>query len=895
MSFQRNAASLFIVSASVFLTACGSSKSSSDSDNGTQIRGTLNAAIASAVDSDINDIRANFSANNSPDNPQVLNNSLLTLQGYVSKNATGGNSNEERFANTPDEFDYYRINLQKDQRVAIRVAGINNTATISAALIELDDNNQIVDSGAVEANARVRDILFIANKASKYLVRIKAASGSSRYIMQLQSAQKNASSQKSNNEFVAGQMLVKMKPGKSPAQMMSQQPGQFSIQSVSSLQAQTSELPLLLNINQLSAFSGQQNLISAQADPLQKIAPNAYEKIDTLEKIAELKRRDDVEYAQPNYIYQSLATPNDNSYSKQWGLNQINAPLAWDISTGERSGGGNVIVAVLDTGVLINHPDIQGQLVPGYDFINDVADAADGNGLDNNPNDPGNPSQPGTASFHGTHVAGIVAAASNNQLGVAGTSWQAKVMPVRVLGKTGAGSSYSLINGMRYAAGLANDSGQLPTQAADIINMSLGSTFDAANAPAEISVINQIYAKNIMLVAAAGNSNTAIPFYPASFDHVISVSSTNFSQQLSHFSNFGSTIDVAAPGGSSLRDDNNDGQADFIINLGATDATGSIQYGLTGKVGTSMSAPHVAGVLALMKAVYPALTAAQVNNLLSNGVLTTDIGPAGKDNSFGYGRIDALKAVKEAQKLANGGQLPPQPTQLIADPQSLLAGQADEVNITIKNVGGKSPTLSVSSSEDWLTLEAIGNADTALSNNATLTYKAKINREGLGLGFYNATIRATADGDDNPAAVNIEVFMQVGNFSIDGELTQQYVLLIGGEESKVLKTVAAGRDGSFVIPDVAPGKYQLVAGSDIDVDNKLCLTAETCGFYPPVGGESINVQNTDVTDINFTVSTKLLDSSSQASQSDSDNRRLQGGIEKTTLLSTDEIPDKIFK
>lgn len=886
-----------IILATLALASCGKSSNNKDSD--VRISGKLSAAIATAIDSDLNDIRANFVSNNSPQKPQRLTNSLLTLQGYVTATATQGVTAEERFAQTPDQYDYFHVSLQKNQRVKLQVAGLQNTSSMIASLTELEGSSLAAKTGGQKSVSSVSKVgaLFIAEKSADYLLALKAVTGASRYILQLQSEQKSSAAQGRNVDFIPGQLLVKAKNSNNFSQALSAQ-GLRSLSNSQTRQAQisaqSSTTPDYPQLMQLGNFSA---LTAGTPDPMQQWSEEVYLKIRTMQKIAELNDQQSIEYAQPNFIYHASATANDTYFREQWGLTQINAPLAWDITTGKPKTGDNVVVAVLDTGVAINHPEFNGQLVNGYDFVREADGAGDGNGIDSNPNDPGNPQRRGTAGYHGTHVAGIIAAASNNQLGVSGTSWHAKIMPIRVLGINGSGSSYSLIQGLRFAGGLSNDSGQILTagQQADVINMSLGSTFDATSAQAERDVINQLYNKGIIMVAAAGNSAVSTPFYPASYDNVISVSATDFSQQLSHFSNFGNTIDIAAPGGSVVKDDNNDGEADVILNLGASDAGGVIQYGLSGKVGTSMAAPHVAGVMALMKAVHPGLTAAQVSNLLKNGVLTTDIGSSGKDSQFGYGRVDALKAVKEAQKLANGGQLPPQPTQLIAEPPSLLVGSKQEMTFNIKNVGGKSPTISISSDKSWLTVEAVGNAATPLSGDTALTYKARINRDGLAIGFYKATLRASADGD-NPASVSIEVFMQVGNFSTTGELTQQYVLLVNSQDSKVLQTVAATRAGDFVISDVKPGQYLLVAGSDIDVDNNLCLTAETCAVYPAIGGTPITVTDKSIGGINLTVAINQLGNNSQSNGEKTafSQQISQQGIRKTALKINPVVSVKGF-
>ena len=200
-------------------------------------------------------------------------------------------------------------------------------------------------------------------------------------------------------------------------------------------------------------------------------------------------------HAEPNYRVSTMATTNDEALSVQWHYPLINLPAAWDTSVGS----GDVIVAVVDTGILSGHPDLQGQLVPGYDFIRNRVDAGDGDGIDPNPEDPGNGAEPGASSFHGSHVGGTVAAAGNNGIGVAGVAYGARLMPLRALSERG-GSSYDVSQAVRYAAGLANDSGTVPPQRADVINLSLGGeSFSQLNQ----ALYRELHDAGVIVVAAS--------------------------------------------------------------------------------------------------------------------------------------------------------------------------------------------------------------------------------------------------------------------------------------------------------------------------------------------------------------------------------------------------------
>ena len=170
-----------------------------------------------------------------------------------------------------------------------------------------------------------------------------------------------------------------------------------------------------------------------------------------------LRARADIDHAEPNYVLHPMLAPDDPRYPTQWHYPLIGLPQAWGLSTGSSS----IIVAVVDTGVFLAHSELQAKLIAGYDFIQDPARAFDGDGIDPNPDDPGDGFVLELSSFHGTHVAGTVGAETNNELGVAGVSWGAQIMPVRVLGQ-GGGTSFDVLEGVRYAAGLENTSGNPP-------------------------------------------------------------------------------------------------------------------------------------------------------------------------------------------------------------------------------------------------------------------------------------------------------------------------------------------------------------------------------------------------------------------------------------------------
>jgi len=345
----------------------------------------------------------------------------------------------------------------------------------------------------------------------------------------------------------------------------------------------------------------------------------------------------DVEWAVPDERRGIAAVPNDPYFGAgqatitptagQWYLrapsatlpSAINAVGAWDITTGSPA----VTVAVLDTGVRLDHPDLAGKLHPGYDFVESTRYSNDGNGRDADPSDPGDwttagycdAGEPATASsWHGTQVAGLVGAATNNGLGIAGSGWNVKVLPVRVLGRCG-GDDSDIIAGMRWAAGLSADPYVNPNPAR-VVNMSLGST---GSCPASYrDVIAELNAAGVTVVVAGGNATGLAVSVPANCAGAIAVAGIRHLGSKVGYSNVGPQMAIAAPAGNCVND-----FAPCLYPLMTTTNSGSTapaantySDGSNYSVGTSFAAPLVAGTAALMLSVDPALTPAAVRQLL---------------------------------------------------------------------------------------------------------------------------------------------------------------------------------------------------------------------------------------------------------------------------------------
>ncbi len=318
--------------------------------------------------------------------------------------------------------------------------------------------------------------------------------------------------------------------------------------------------------------------------------------METPQMIEYFNQRQNVEYAEPNFILMQneVTAPNDLLYQEnyQWNLPAIGTEEGWNITKGKEQ----IEIAIIDTGVDLDHPELSKRIVPGYNVINEKREPDDDNG-------------------HGTHVAGIIASETNNREGVAGMTWFSKIMPVKAMGAKGYGTTFDIAKGIVWAV----DHG------ADVINMSLGNY-----QPSKVleEAVRYAYDKNVVMVSAAGNDGSNQPTYPSAYPEVLSVAAVDYNGNRANFSNYGDYIDIAAPG----------------VNIPSTFFNS--QYAALS--GTSMAAPHVAGLAALIKSASPDLKSSQVINIIKSSAI--DLGDQGKDIEYGNGLIDVNSALQEANK-----------------------------------------------------------------------------------------------------------------------------------------------------------------------------------------------------------------------------------------------------
>ena len=504
--------------------------------------------------------------------------------------------------------------------------------------------------------------------------------------------------------FVPGEVIVKFKPG---------------------LRAQGTGLELLreLAIENTGLYRTPNGLNAQSADP----------KAATLGAVAALSARSDVVYAHPNYLLEAYAEPNDPLYERQWHYRAINLPAAWDRTTGSA----DVTVAVIDSGVATDHPDLASKLAPGYDFVSSEQTSGDGDGRDADPTDPG-------GSFHGSHVAGTVAAATDNGVGVAGVSWGARILPVRVLGD-GNGTLADAVDGILWSVGDRIPGVPLNPNPADVLNLSLGGPLVCSKVQFLQDAFDVANAAGVAVVVAAGNNGEdAGGFTPASCGGVITVGATTLQGERAEYSNYGGRIDVMAPGGNLDEDADDDGEPDGVYSTVQNDA-GEPDYAYF--EGTSMASPHVAGVIALLKSVRPALSGSEARDLLQRTArpITDDSCSVG----CGAGLIDAEAALAALAA-------PAQPDFALAlSPAtiSLAAGTDATVQVVLSRSGFDGEVrFSVTDLPDGLSASFTPVATT--DDSARLTLRAG---DELEAGEYTLQVQGTGGGVSRTVSLSVVV------------------------------------------------------------------------------------------------------------------------------------------
>ena len=852
------------------------------------VSGVITVADSAHIDSDVNDLASAVVNNSSFSRAQILD-VPANVVGYV--NTANYGANGKSFS-AGDSRDYYQFEALGGEVINLI---LDSPGSTGAGYTDLDMYLYDADKDLVgySISETQYESLMIPLEQGMYYLRVNVWSeGAGKYYLAIGAGLESlGSGWSSDSEFAIGDVIVKERPSKSRRASNIA----LSTASPTAIRSMGNNGPKLYRYGQ---NIGQQSAgLTKGARSASLTAPSDIDlRVATLLAAKELSLDPAVEYAEPNFLRRATQIPTDERYGIQWHYEKIRLPEAWDITTGST----DVKVAVLDTGIFVAHPDIEARLSDdGFDFINNSYNAGDGlevnedsngNGLldpgedldgdgylddgqeiDNDANDPGDGADnpyctggSGSSSFHGTHVAGTVGAETNNDddsedindngsldfgedidsdgtldvagdgvgNGIAGVTWAGEIMNLRVLGCEG-GYDFDIANAIRYAAGLENQSGIIVDDPADIANMSLGGGGTSSTMSSAIADATEA---GMIIVAAAGNSATELPSYPAAYSNVISVSATLEDDSLASYSNFGATVDVAAPGSkikSTMAEFNAEEQ--------------KIKASYASSNGTSMAAPHVAGVVSLMKSVYPEMSPSDFDAILLSGEITVDLGDVGRDDLFGAGRIDATKAVEFSKAIADGFEEIPVTPILYLDMSYLNYGKTiGQYSVNASNFGNGDLVISSVSAADAFVI-----ISEPLQNNGISTYTIGIDRSGLADGIYSSGVSFTSNGGDVDVALVFQVMSS--NLGSEGNLGNISVILkdinTGAEIPLQIQSATAGQY-SYSIDGVEQGVYEIHSGTDIDNDGIICGIAEACGAYPTLMSPATitvngNVENRD--------------------------------------------------
>lgn len=537
------------------------------------------------------------------------------------------------------------------------------------------------------------------------------------------------------------------------------------------------------------------------------------EKISPLEvwHVAQtLRRLPELRYAEPNRVLQALRVPNDHLYPLQWHYGAMRLPTAWNLSVGDPA----VVAAVIDSGILVAHPELADRVVAGADLIDDADVGNDGDGRDNDGNDPGDEACGGTChSYHGTHVAGTMAARTNNAEMVAGIAWEGRLLAVRALGK-GGGSLFDIVGGIYWAIGDEVDGVDVNPYPADVLNLSLGGRGDS-----EImnEAVEDAITDGAIVVVAAGNDGAdAGEYTPANSPGAITVAAVGnvggmrARAKRTSYSNFGDVVDIAAPGGEQAEDIDNDGHPDGILSTLGED----VEF----YQGTSMAAPHVAGVAMLMKSIEPDLQPEEALATLQ-ATASPDIDCA----QCGAGMVNAAQALRA---ILGEDEQP----LIVPVPDTLRVGRGDsDAELTFINEGGRETELVFSVGGRDRERIILDTAPVRLGPGERHVIRIEIERSGEDSGEANISA-AWGNGDVaesrllwTDAFVRTVRSVQVGAMRLEGD---QII-------PERIVTASAADAYDFHLFNVPPGDYLIIGVSDDD-DDGVFEAHEGVGVYPRI-------------------------------------------------------------
>lgn len=531
----------------------------------------------------------------------------------------------------------------------------------------------------------------------------------------------------------------------------------------------------------------------------------------------------DVAWSEPDWVVRALGTSDDARLAQQWNLRAVGAFEAWDTTRGASS----ITIGVLDTGV-VDHPDLSGQLVAGYDFVSDPASAGDGDGRDTDPTDPGDRLDPsGASTWHGTHVTSLLVGRADDDSGIAGLAPGCKAMHLRVLGREG-GLVSDLADALRFAAGLfTTPQGRRLSTPLRIVNLSLGTDAFSTELEAACSAAAN---RGVLLVAASGNTGGAV-LYPAAFSSVVAVGAVDALLRGTSYSCRGPQVDLAAPGGSSLVDGDGDGWPDALLGASRDETLFPAQVAHGWQAGTSEACPHVSAAAALLLSIDSTLTASQLRARLEESAL--DLGIGGRDDLYGWGLLQVHTAVKRlladrGTPLAVGPRLhlPVDCVRMLGLEETRRVPLVNSGTGTLVPLGAQAVT---DDGGDWLGATYIENFPGADVESSQLEVIVDRTRIRAGDSWASGTLRLYSAGG-SLGLVRVVVAVP-GTYPRAGSLLRVVPIDAGTGGVPATAVAHPENDYRFYVGRLAAGSWLLRVGEDLDADGFSCETLDLCGWY----------------------------------------------------------------
>ena len=767
-----------------------------------------------------------------PNNYEEENDSIDEAQSLeIPGNVSGWTHGDLNAGTGRDPDDYFEIELDGTPHSIILYLGNFQSPFGDLDLYLLDSDNEIIYE-SLDFGVPQEDIVTVDEEGTYYIhvesyfTHPTAGTGYMLSVAPVTEAtyHMQQSALALDNDFKFGEAIVKLKPtpdGDSSHDIADRLVAEGHFEKIA---GGAPNREFLAQFDVSDAIAGNEVTIYGQTKRFK--SRRMAERHVTSAMIRRLQRLDEIDIAAPNYRFELFATPNDPSYDDQWHYENVQLPDAWDVTTGSD----DVVVAFIDSGY-IDHPDLIDRLlerddgsIAGYDFASDPVFSGDGDGIDSDAFDSHYIS-------HGTAVAGIIGAETDNDEYVAGTTWETRLMPIRVSAIDG--YDFEIIQAIRYAAGLENDSGEIPDPKASVANLSLGPPgCSRYNRPLSHSALwddvnSKAFENGTLLVWASGNSGCPNMESPLSlYEYSINVGATDSSDQRTSYSTYGEELMFMAPGGTGF-------------NPVVTIASDSSSHFVAQVTGTSFSAPHVVGVMALMLGANDNNTVYDVYHLLRGTHPEWDEGPPvidllepGKDLETGYGLIDAKKAVDAASAITGGLGLIEEPRLRIPFKALVIPSYQSHMELSYVNVGFGGDPLEithVTSTADWIS----GSLD------ESGRFIVSVDRSKLPAPELGGQREALVTVHSNGGSESLTTLVLIPNSAETGDIGTVYVAAIPlvDEENPVLEAQLDTSAGEFTFgwEDIADDDYIILSYTNkanwSNVIDLCFVLGEMCGLF----------------------------------------------------------------